>query len=155
MTARISDDERTLAPAISDAERRGMRDYLEVYEANYDEIYAELIAALSDHPEIDRLLRSIPEDVRMERSRRSRALMRRAIFDDEWGPYLEFLRQQGGGYAQMGLSFPTWFAIVAALRPILYPYLVDAFGDDPDRLLESLAGSARLIEIVLWAFVEE
>jgi PAS domain S-box-containing protein len=47
------------------------------------------------------------------------------------------------------MSFQTWFEVVSAFRKYMRPYLLDAFGKDPPRLLDALNGADLLIEITM------
>ena len=132
-----------------DSERGGLRDFWAVYERHHDEIYPALVAELSSIPEVAALLRAIPEEERQERSRRSRELMRKAILEDLWDPYLQDLRTQGEMYARLGLPFRVWFAIVGAFRPYMRQHLVSAYGDDRDRLVRALEGMGRLLDVAM------
>lgn len=84
-----------------------------------------------------------------EEQARSQEVQRRAIFHQEWSPYLEDLQRQGMRYAQTGLSFRAWFEIVGTFRKFMLPYLLDAYGDAPERLLHTIHGMDALFDTAL------
>ena len=47
------------------------------------------------------------------------------------------------------MSFHAWFEITGAFRTLVRPYLLDAFGDSPQRLLTSLQGADRFLDFTL------
>ena len=76
----------------------------------------------------------MPADAMEEQNRRARELLRRAMTDGDWEPYLADLREQGGTYARMGLSFVSWFRALSVVRPLIVRRLRAAFGGEPERL---------------------
>ena len=136
-------------PRLSEHDRAGLRDFWAVYERHHEEIAEGLMAELRSVPEIEPMLVGISEAERAERSSVSHELMRRAVLEDDWAPYLASLRAQGEMYAEMGLSFQTWFQIVGAFRPYMRAHLVTAYGEDPDRLVGALSGMTALLDLVM------
>src|SRR2546426_2820275 len=121
-------------PDLSSADRQALQDLWKVYGAHYDEITEESTAALADDPDFGPLMRSIPEDLLEQQSRRSQELLRGALLEGDWEPYLADLLEQGAGYARMGLSFVSWFRALSVIRPMITRRLRAAFGAEPDRL---------------------
>ena len=97
-------------PDLSSADRQALQDLWKVYGAQYDEITEESKAALANDPEFGPLMQSIPEEVLEQQGRRSQELLRGALLEGDWDPYLADLLEQGAGYARMGLSFVSWIA---------------------------------------------
>src|SRR5947209_12389126 len=106
-------------PDLTSEDRQGLEDLWNVYSAHFDEITEESKAALSDDPDFGLLLQSIPEEMLEEQSRRAQELLRRALLEGDWEPYLADLLEQGAGYARMGLSFGSWFRAVSVVRPMI------------------------------------
>jgi rsbT co-antagonist protein RsbR len=123
------------APDLTSTDQQGLRDFWHVYHAQYDDITEESMRALADDPEFGPLIERMPADVREEQNRRSQELLRRAI-DGDWRPYLEDLREQGGGYARMGLSFVSWFRALSVVRPLITRRLRAAYANEPERLFQ-------------------
>ena len=121
-------------PDLTSADRQGLQDLWKVYGAHYDEINEESKAALAHDPEFGPLMQSIPQEVLEQQSRRSQELLRRALLEGDWDPYLADLLEQGAGYARMGLSFVSWFRALSVVRPMITRRLRAAFGTEPDRL---------------------
>src|SRR2546425_6060350 len=115
-------------PDLTSADRQSLRDLWNVYDGHFDQISQEAEQALADDPEFGPLIRSIPREVQEEQSRRSRELLRGAMVEGHWEPYLADLHEQGAGYARMGLSFPSWFRALSVIRPLIIGRLRSAYG---------------------------
>lgn len=71
--------------------------------------------ALASGPLLQRLVAE--ESTRS--AERSHALRRAAVFDGEWEPYLESMRQEGEEYARAGVSFSAWFELIRIYRIVV------------------------------------
>src|SRR5215207_8373450 len=140
---------RIVIPRLSPEERKGLQDYWDVYEAHREEVSAGLIQMVSDHPEFKFILQNASLQQSTEQREAGIQRQRRAIYQNEWEPYLENLWEQGKQYAQAGLSFHAWFEIVSAFRKFVRPHLLTAFGKTPKRLLAAMEGADILIEIAM------
>lgn len=152
---RVAGEPTSLPGAFTPDEQQGLRDFWEVYQAHYEEVSDELRAGFSDHPEIGPLLQSMSAEQLAEQGRISQENLRRAIVDGDWQPYLTRLREQGSTYARAGLSFSTWFELVGAFRGYLTPHLVSTYADQTDRLLSTLDGMDRFVDLAMAAIGEE
>ncbi len=136
-------------------EETGLKDFWAVYEAHYDEITKGMLRVLADHPDMGPVIRAMPAEQMAEQNHRSRELMRQAIQHRDWTPYLADLRTQGAAYAKGGLRFSAWFSAVGAFRAQLTPYLLDAYGKMPQRLLSAMDGVTRFIDNAMAVIGEE
>ena len=136
-------------PDLTSADRRGLEDLWKVYGAQYDEINEESKAALADDPDFGHLMRSIPKDLLEQQSRRSQELLRRALMEGDWEPYLADLLEQGAGYARMGLSFVSWFRALSVIRPMITRRLRAAFGAEPDRLFSAVDAMGKWFDTAM------
>lgn len=136
-------------PELTPEEKRGLRDYWNIYEANRESITPQLLSMASQHPEFKYILQNSSAQPTAEEQARNREIQRNAIFQDDWEPYLTNLQRQGMGYAQAGLSFHAWFEIVGAFRKYMFPFLLHAFGEEPERLLTAIHGMDALLDIAL------
>lgn len=136
-------------PHLSTTETKGLQDYWDVYEEHREEVTAKLLQMAGEHPELRFILQNTSLQQTTEERQAGMERQRRAIYQDEWEPYLNNLRDQGIQYARSGMRFQTWFEVVSAFRKYMRPYLLDAFGKDPQRLLEAMNGADLLIEITM------
>jgi PAS domain S-box-containing protein len=136
-------------PELTPQEKQGLRDYWNVYEEHREEITAQLLTMASQHPEFKYILQNTSAQPTLEEQARNREIQRNAIFHDDWEPYLKNLQRQGMGYARAGLSFHAWFEIVGAFRKYMVPYLLHAFGEEPERLLTAIHGMDALLDIAM------
>lgn len=140
---------KTVIPKLSAEESKGLQDYWDVYEAHRAEIGAELLQTASDIPAFKFILQNASLQQTAEQQEANIERQRRAIYHNEWEPYIQNLWEQGKQYAHMGLSFRVWFEIVSAFRKLIRPHLLRAFGKTPKRLLAAMEGADMLIEIAM------
>jgi PAS domain S-box-containing protein len=136
-------------PNFSPEEKQGLQDYWNLFEKHREEINARLLDMAIHHPEFKFILQNTAVQPTPEEQARNREIQKNAIFQDDWEPYLKNLQRQGMGYAQAGLSFHAWFEIVDAFRKYMTPYLLHAFGEQPERLLSAINGMDNLLDTTM------
>ncbi|HSJ89177.1 MAG TPA: PAS domain S-box protein [Anaerolineales bacterium] len=136
-------------PKFTVEETRGLQDYWGVYEEHRQNITSNLVNLAGEFPEFRFILQNSSLQPTPEQQKANIEKQHRAIYNGEWEPYIESLWQQGKIYAQAGMSFHAWFEITGAFRTLVRPYLLDAFGDSPQRLLTSLQGADRFLDFTL------
>ncbi|HZA13948.1 MAG TPA: STAS domain-containing protein [Myxococcaceae bacterium] len=136
-------------PIVTPEEQSGMKDFLEVYEAHYDEIYRRLLRSVEKLPGLHSLVKRTPPEQQDEQNRISRHLMRDAILNGNWKPLLANQRAQGEMYAGMGIQFHEWFDLVSDFEKLLVPRLVEKHGTANGRLSSSLLGLSRYLHIAM------
>jgi PAS domain S-box len=136
-------------PNFTPEEKQGLQDYWNLYEIHREEINAQLAEMAIHHPEFKLILQNTAAQPSPEEQARNRDIQKNAIFQDDWEPYLKNLQRQGMGYAQSGLSFHAWFELVDAFRKYMTPYLLQAFGEEPERLLSSINGMDNLLDTAM------
>ena len=129
----IADPPKTTSPRPqwSEAQAADVQRFWEVYDAHYEEIHDALNDTLAPEPGLGQLMSSMTQD---GSSGRAREALRGALERDEWGPYLQVLRERGAMYAAQGLSFQSWFRVISAFRMVIGPYVLQERRDDLDRL---------------------
>ena len=137
------------SPKFTPEEKQGLRDYWNLYEKHQDHINAQLAEMATHHPEFRFILQNAAAQPTPEEQARNREIQKNAIFQDEWEPYLQNLQRQGMIYAQAGLSFHAWFEIVDAFRKYMTPYLLHAFGEEPERLLAAINGMDSMLDTTM------
>src|SRR5256885_13281583 len=94
-------------------------------------------------------MQSIPEELLEQQGRRSQELLRGALLEGDWDPYLADLLEQGAGYARMGLSFVSWFRALSVVRPMITRRLRAAFGAEPDRLFSAVDAMGKWFDTAM------
>src|SRR5260370_14758078 len=107
-----------LPPFVAD-HRAGLLDFWAVYDAHYEHVLQTTLELALTHPEFGPLVRSLTAEQQDEQNRRSRDMLRRAIVDSEWTPYVADLRTQGGLYAKLGVGFTGWYEVIRAFPRVL------------------------------------
>lgn len=138
-----------VAPQLSAEDLRGLQDFWNVYEAHREVIAAELLQFITKIPDFKALLANTSLQSPSEEQQASLERQRRAILQGDWEPYLHSLWEQGSRYAQAGIQFRNWFELVSVFRRLLRPYLMEAYGQEPQRLLAAMTGGDRWIEVAM------
>jgi PAS domain S-box-containing protein len=134
-------------PTLSAQQSAGLQDYWKIYEQHRDEVDAELWRLITSIPQFkailgDRDLTSPEQQDNIERQRR-------AIYHNDWEPFLSGLWEQGQLYAMLELNFKTWLEIISVFRQMVRPHLLMAYGDNTPRLLAAMEGADMLIEVMM------
>src|SRR5581483_4501499 len=137
----------SLAPKLTDAEQRSLREFWDVYEPRFASIGAEIAEDAADHPELGSFVGAgNGEDVADNRER-----IAQAIRGGDWQDYLSRMMDTGSRYAEAGLSFSAWFATGRALRSKLVPLLTDELSAEPQRLAQAIRGVSIYIDLMMLA----
>ena len=136
-------------PNLTPEETQGLRDYWRVFETHREAVNSRIVEMASQHPEFKFILQNTAAQPSPEEQARNREIQKNAIFQDDWEPYLRNLQRQGMVYAQTGLSFRAWFELIGAFRQYMIPYLLHAFGEEPERLLAAMHGMDALLDITM------
>jgi anti-anti-sigma regulatory factor len=132
-------------PDLSVEERAALAEFWGVYEAHFDDVAAAVEVDALEHPELAGFVGGTGGVQRLG----SRKLVRRAIVEDDWQPYLGIIHETGTRYAEAGLSFGAWFGAGRALRRRITPLVVDALREEPQRLAEAIRGVAIFVDLAM------
>lgn len=132
-------------PNLSDEERAALAEFWQVYEQHFDALTDAIDPDTDEHPELLILTAASGADSRLE----SRDLIRRAVIENDWVPYLTTIAATGSRYAQAGLGFGAWFHTGRALRMRITPLVVDALRGHPERIAQAVRGVAIYIDLVV------
>ncbi len=132
---------------IGDEDRRALRLYWELLEANRSAINGAALERAKAIPAFAELLRSMDAAQMAVEQERGRALQRAAILEGDWGPYLEDARRQGIRYARMGIEFSAWFELLRVVRVVLGPVMKQHFKGDVDKIIGAAKGADVLVDI--------
>jgi anti-anti-sigma regulatory factor len=133
-------------PSLTPEERRAIRDFWEVYDANYDRVWEKLRAAA--------VARGVPEEDVRRQATVSRELRRRAVLEDDWEPFLNLLYALGDNYARQNVHFHEWFRFINIFREELIQLLHEAYGRDVPRFLAAINGMSLFTDMVMAAIGE-
>ena len=100
-------------------ERLALRYFWEALESARAEVDAVTLAAAAKIPSFAALIAAIPEEAMEAQRVRDAAMQRQVLVDGQWDEYLANLRAQGATYAQMGIAFRDWFALLGSYRRVI------------------------------------
>jgi PAS domain S-box-containing protein len=136
-------------------DREGLLDFWAVYERRYGEVQRVALAFASDHAELGPIVRSMTDEQMAAQNERSLSMLRDAITQGDWSAYLADLRQQGGHYARLGLSFPSWYGVMRIAHAVLVPALVEAYAQSPARLSRALTAMTGFLDGAMSVLAEQ
>ena len=129
------------------AYRLGLRDFLQIWETNFEAITTNMIDTLAMMPSLGRIFR------RTDRGRTRSAFghvlvaARCAIFEWDWAVLLNIRRSQGRIFAERGVPLEEIIEVFFSFKELLVPYLINAFAADAPRLRASLDASDRYVRL--------
>ncbi|HEY3234921.1 MAG TPA: STAS domain-containing protein [Polyangiaceae bacterium] len=145
----MSDTVTFTAPALRPEEKAALRDFHHFYEPHAAAINDELMRACQDMPEWAPIIRAMTPEQMAEQNKRSLALQRAALLEDQWQPYLADLHTQGMQYAKAGTSFSSWFKIISAYRNCIRDRLQDVARTDMPRATKLGEAMNGLLDMVM------
>ncbi len=116
--------------ALTPEDRAALADYWKFYESHAGAITAEVQAAISTMDEWRSVFAGRSAVELDEHTRREHELLRSALREGRWEPYLEWLRQQGIEYADAGVSLARWLDLASAFRMIVRTRIVALADED-------------------------
>src|ERR1700751_5230127 len=123
-----------LLPTFSPKEFEDIKAYY-AFSKEYEKVVLEKAdKELRAHPVIGPIMKSIPQEVQDANNKETDRLLREAIFDGKWEPYIKSLMMQGIQYVHMGLDFKAWYDLIAMIRRHYVPIWEDLSLKDPVKV---------------------
>jgi signal transduction histidine kinase len=107
-----------------------------------------------NHPFWGPFMKSMPEDIQLQRQALSQQLLYNAIYNNDWDAYSEDLIMQGTIYAKMGVTFSIWYEIVAIAKDYLTPYVLTDYGDTSEKAVRVLIAMGKLTDFAMQVIAE-
>jgi PAS domain S-box-containing protein len=145
----------THLPAFVVERRAGLLDFWAVYEQHLARFPDTSVEAALRHPEFGPVLRSESTGQLIQQALRARRLLRSAIVDDDWQPYIDETRAIGARCAELGVGFAGLHAVVRVFQQRFAPALVDAYAATPARLSAALAAMVDFLDFALSIIAEQ
>jgi signal transduction histidine kinase len=142
-------------PAFAVEQREGLIDFWTVYEQLAERLPESPMEAALHQPETAPFLQADLGEILIEQTKRSRLLVRQAIADGDWQPYINNARELGARFLAVGASFSTWYAVVRVFHARVMPALVDAYVAQPARLKRALAAMAGFVDFSTCLIAEQ
>lgn len=136
-------------PVRDPHDRAALDAYWSFYEPLADAISDELRRRCLALPVFAEIVRAMTPEQHRDQDRRSRELLRRALVDDAWAPYLGELATQGTVYAKMGVGFGAWFDVLALFRDVVRGHLGALSASDLERARLVADGMNRHLDIAM------
>lgn len=142
-------DFKHMLPAFSDKEKEDIKIYYAFSKEHEKEIQEKSLKEFENHPIFGPLIKNMPQEVREANNRESDELLRAAVFEDVWQPYIKYSMMQGVHYAHMGLDFKAWYEVVGMVRRYYIPIMKRLYDKEPDRISAVGNGMNILFDYVM------
>lgn len=107
-----------------ETDKVALRAFWGFYEPLAPEFSEALKESVSAMPVFTEIIRSMSAEEMQRRDAHTLQLQRAAILEGDWEPLLSDLREQGAGYASLGVSFGAWFDVLALFRDAVRARLI-------------------------------
>lgn len=142
-------DFKQLVPVFSEKEKSDIKLYY-AFSKEYEKLFEEQASRdFENHPVLGSIIKSIPKEVQEANNKESDRLLREAIFEDKWEPYIKHLMMQGVQFAHLGLDFKTWYEVVAAVRKYYVPILEKISFEDHLKVSSIQNGTNVLFDFIM------
>lgn len=145
---------QSLRPNFSSEELNGMLLYFEVSVIYNDQINEFFQVKLKDHPVFGPIMATQSPEMQKARNELSQTLTRNALNNGEWDAYISDLIMQGQMYANMGMTFSSWYEVIALVKDFMVPHLVEAFKDSQQKMVASISGLGTLTDFAMAVIAE-
>jgi PAS domain S-box-containing protein len=138
-------DQARSASTSRTTQDQGLDDFWCVYDAHFEDIYAQIAAASLEHPAFAPIARGLAGVEVSVRAREYHDRLARAIEGDP-SSRDAYLRQVAHAYAAAGIGFADWAMIDSVFADAMTPLLVAAYADAPERLAGALQAMRRFTQ---------
>ena len=142
-------DFKHMLPSFSDKEKEDIRIYYTFSKEHEKEIQKKSLKEFENHAIFGPLIKNVPQEVREANNKESDALLRAAIFEEIWEPYIKYSMMQGVQYAHMGLDFKAWYEVVGMVKRYYIPIMRRLYDNEPERISSVGNGMNVLFDFVM------
>src|SRR6266446_671420 len=125
------------------------------YQAHQGQVHQEVLAAAFAHPQFGPAVQRTPMNQLAQGSAKFHELLRGAVLDGAWEPWLRKVREHGATCARLGVPLSAWNELSKVPRRSLVPALLAAHGANPEQLGGALVALGELIDSALTAIAEQ
>ncbi len=131
-----------------------LRSYNLFMEKNYSQISKEIRVALEKEPEFDFIQNSLSIEENDQQVIFNRKLESDAILKNKWRAYVDFLEEQGIGFARAGVQFSDWYKLTSLYRDLTTSMLVSAYDSDSRTVTLVMDGLHKILDLGIRVITE-
>lgn len=135
-------------PSLDDAARAELAAFWEVYQAEREGLDAALRDRLSEVPSLARAADEVDPELQARRNAESDREMHAALESGDFGPLVARLRAEAEGWAERGVPFADWHALLTLMRREVLKRLVDRAAGDAGTLNRLVAGLGHYLDLI-------
>ncbi|MFT3713145.1 MAG: response regulator [Archangium sp.] len=118
---------------FSEDEIKALPDFWAVYLSNFDALSASGMEAVKAEPSLAALVAMMtPEQIAANQKQGLENIQK--LVAGDWSPYIANLQLQAVMYAQLGITFTTWYRLIRVVSRDITPMVVRAYASEPERL---------------------
>lgn len=144
----------TLKPAFSDQEIEQIKLYFQVSEQHTQQLNLWFQEQLKNHPVFGPFLAQQTPKMLLQRNQLSQSLIEKAIYSNQWEPYIKDLITQGAMYAQLGVTFNDWYQVMAQVKDFMLPHIVTFYKENNTKTIDAIMGLNKLTDFGMQCIIE-
>lgn len=144
----------SLRPNFSKQDLEQMKLYFEVSEEHNEAMNEWFMEELKDHSVFGPIMAMQTPEMQKARNEMSQMLTRKALYDGEWDAYISDLILQGVMYANMGMTFRSWYEVVAMVKDYLLAHILKYYQGDQPKILGAITGLSKLTDFAMQSIAE-
>jgi PAS domain S-box-containing protein len=145
----------TPLPAFVVEQRAALLDLWTVYDGLIQQVQDGVVEAALREPEWAAVM-PLPTIAQIvDYACRSRQMLRTAVLEGDWQPYIDHTRSLGVRYAELGAKFSSWYSLGRLILRRVTPALIAAYAADPPRLAAARSAAAELLEFSIGLIAEQ
>ncbi len=144
----------SLRPSFSKDDIAEMMLYFELSLKYNDVMNEQITEELKDHPVFAPIIAMQTPEMQKARNEMTQMLTRNALEKGEWDPYISDLIMQGVMYAKRGMSFQSWYEVVAMVKEFMVPYMIEEYADSNEKVIGAITGLGKLTDWAMQVIAE-
>jgi PAS domain S-box-containing protein len=137
---------------FGESDQPALNDFWLVYDKHFHHIAGETLLLAAAHPEFEGLVRALASNP--PGNGNGHAQLQQTIREGRWQELEARLREEGAKYAELGISFSSWYELTKSFCGKIVPLLVKEYSADPPRLACALVAMHTYVDRSLQAIGE-
>jgi len=142
-------DIKHLIPAFTEEGMRDVKNYFIFSQEHEKEVTEKFNKDFETHPVFGPLLKSMTKEFQEANNKENNRLLRLAIYENNWEPYIKSLLIQGVQYAHIGLDFKAWYELIGVVRKYYIPIWDKLSKTEPEKVASIRNGTNIFFDYIM------